>query len=70
MAKGGSCRWTKRTSRDCVSLIEQTSSSQGFNDIVISFRQVLEVIAAIKGEDAEKLSEIFYNNTMKVFFSD
>ncbi|CAG9804555.1 unnamed protein product [Chironomus riparius] len=32
--------------------------------------QVLEVIAGVKGEDAEKLSEIFYNNTMKVFFSD
>lgn len=31
-------------------------------------RQVLEVVAAIKGEDAEKLAEIFYNNTMKVFF--
>lgn len=30
--------------------------------------QVLEVIAGVKGEDAEKLSEIFYNNTMKVFF--
>jgi Tat protein secretion system quality control protein TatD with DNase activity len=32
------------------------------------FRQVLEVIAGLKGEDAEKLSEIYYNNTMKVFF--
>ncbi|XP_070498988.1 deoxyribonuclease TATDN1 [Chironomus tepperi] len=32
--------------------------------------QVLEVIAGVKGEDAEKLGEIFYNNTMKVFFSD
>lgn len=32
--------------------------------------QVLEVIAGVKGEDAEKLGEIFYDNTMKVFFSD
>jgi TatD DNase family protein len=32
--------------------------------------QVLEVISGVKGEDAEKLSEIFYNNTMKVFFNN
>lgn len=32
--------------------------------------QVLEVIADVKEEDPEKLSEIFYNNTMKVFFSN
>lgn len=30
--------------------------------------QVIEVIAGVKGEDPEKLSEIFYENTMKVFF--
>ena len=30
--------------------------------------QVLEAVAGAKGEDPEKLSEIFYNNTMKVFF--
>lgn len=32
--------------------------------------QVLEVIAGVKGEDPEKLAEIFYDNTMKVFFSN
>ena len=32
--------------------------------------QVLEAIAGVKGEDADKLSEVFYNNTMKVFFPD
>jgi TatD DNase family protein len=32
--------------------------------------QVLEVIAGVKEEDPEKLSEIFYNNTMKVFFPE
>jgi len=36
----------------------------------VAIVQVLEVIAAVKGEDPEKLSEIFYNNTMKVFFSE
>jgi hypothetical protein len=30
----------------------------------------LEVIAGVKGEDAAKLSEIYYNNTMKVFFPE
>ena len=30
--------------------------------------QILEVISAIKNEDAEKLSEIFYQNTLDVFF--
>jgi TatD DNase family protein len=32
--------------------------------------QVLEVIAGVKGEDAEQLGEIFYKNTMKVFFPE
>lgn len=34
------------------------------------FRQVLEVIAGVKGEDEEKLADIFYNNTMNVFFPE
>lgn len=32
--------------------------------------QILEVISAIKNEDAEKLSEIFYQNTLNVFFPE
>lgn len=36
--------------------------------LFLLFRQVLEVVSGVKGEDAEKLSEIFYNNTMKLFF--
>ncbi|XP_059622167.1 deoxyribonuclease TATDN1 [Phlebotomus argentipes] len=32
--------------------------------------QVLEVIAGVKGEDKEKLADIFYNNTLSVFFPE
>ncbi|XP_055695405.1 deoxyribonuclease TATDN1 isoform X3 [Lutzomyia longipalpis] len=34
----------------------------------IQIYQVLEVIAGVKGEDEEKLADLFYKNTMSVFF--
>lgn len=73
MATRGSCCRQKRASGDCVSLLHSIMFSFNVPTLfftICNFSQVLEVIAAIKGEDAEKLSEIFYNNTMKVFFSD
>jgi Tat protein secretion system quality control protein TatD with DNase activity len=39
-------------------------------EFLILFSQILEVISGVKGEDPEKLAEIFYNNTMKVFFPE
>ena len=35
----------------------------------VIYRQVLEAIAGIKGIDVEKVAEVTYQNTMKVFFS-
>ena len=34
-----------------------------------SCSQVLEVIAGSRGEDAEQLAEVIYDNTRKLFFS-
>ena len=32
--------------------------------------QVLEVLAAVKGEDADELAEIYRRNTLKLFFPE
>jgi hypothetical protein len=37
--------------------------------VFLYFRQVLEVIAAIKGENIDELCDTFYTNTEKLFFS-
>lgn len=37
--------------------------------IITFFRQVLDVIAAVRNENPEELSEIIYNNSERLFFS-
>lgn len=39
-----------------------------YDHIIYSFSQVLEAIAGIKQEPKEKLAELYYQNTMDLFF--
>lgn len=36
---------------------------------ILFYRQVLEVIAGVKDQPSDKLAEIFYDNTVKLFFN-
>lgn len=37
---------------------------------MVYFRQVLDVVAAVRNENPDELSEIVYKNTERLFFSD
>ena len=51
----------------CRTVVDQKSFRVG-NFFHIYDRGILEIVAAVKGEDVDKLCDTIYENTIKLFF--
>lgn len=56
--------------RACADMMSETLYYLHFLwlNVNVNIRQVLEVMAAARGEDPQDLTETIYNNTMRLFF--